>query len=69
MKFTEGDLVEYQKALYFVIAEKSTNMYVICSAAKVDLFGSEKERLQSIAKYSMTVYGDNLKLNDSGRLE
>lgn len=67
--FKEGDLVEYQKTLHFVITEKTQGLYVICPVAKIDLFGTEKDRLQSIVKHSYTVYQDNLKLNDSGRLE
>lgn len=67
--FKEGDLVEYQKTLFFIIAEKNLGLFIICPVNKIDLFGSEKDRIQSIVKNSITVHQGNLKLNDTGRLE
>ncbi len=65
----EGDLVEYNKALYFVITNIDEHHCAICPVGKIDLFGTEKDRLQSIVKHSFTVYKENLKLNESGRLD
>lgn len=67
--FKEGDLVEYQKVLHFVITQKTVDIYIICPANKVDLFGTEKDRLNSIVRHSIQVYKDNIKLNETGRLD
>ena len=67
--FKEGDLVEYNKTLYFVITNIDEYHCAICPVSKIDLFGTDKERLVSIVKHSFTVYKENLKLNESGRLE
>jgi hypothetical protein len=67
--FSEGDLVEYSKHLHFVIALKPSRMVVICPVNKIELFGTETERLKSIVKNSFEVYDGALKLNETGRLE
>ena len=64
-----GDLVEYSKVLHFVVADLDEYYCKICPVSKVDLFGTEKDRLHSLVKYSFTVHKDNLKKNETGRLE
>ncbi len=67
--FTEGDVVQYNDHLYFVVANHNNGNYSICPVHRIDLFGTEKDRIVSIAKYSKVVMGSNLQLNESGSLE
>jgi translation elongation factor EF-1alpha len=70
MNIKEGDVVEYNNYLYFVVViNYDIKEAVICPVNKIDLFGSDKDRLQSLVKHSFKVYINNIKLNDSGRIE
>jgi hypothetical protein len=64
-----GDLVEYSKVLHFVVAVLDEHIVKICPVNKIDLFGTDRDRLQTIVKYSFSVHRDGLKLNETGRLE
>lgn len=63
--YKSGDLVEYSGILYFVVTEAdNSNQYVICPVNKIDLFGSESDRIKSFAKYSMRVSGHSLEAHN-----
>jgi len=66
--FKEGELVEYQKTLHFIVENQDNNLVLICPVDKVELFSSGESRRRSLVKNSYVVHKNNLKLNISGRL-
>lgn len=68
-KFIEGDVVKYSGELYFFVSYISQpNICVICAVHKIDIFGTDKDRMKCLAINSIKVNECNLELNTSGRL-
>lgn len=66
--FKEGDVVDYSGTLHFYLASSEDGcISVICPVNKVDIFGTDKDRMKALAINSLRVNTTHLTLNTSGR--